>query len=158
MIEFWHWGIVGLVLLILEMLVSGFFLIWLGVAALAVALLMLVVPALFWHAQLTIWAVLFLASFLGWRMWRKKNPQKTDEAALNRRGEQYIGRHFTLAEPVVNGHGKIKVDDSIWKIAAAEDYPAGTRVTVTAVEGVLLRVSGVSAGPEDQADKDKAQP
>ncbi|MCB9989013.1 MAG: NfeD family protein [Rhodospirillales bacterium] len=140
MIEFWHWGIAGMVLLILEMVVSGFFLIWLGVAALAVGLLMLVFPFMFWHLQLTIWAVLSLVSFLGWRAWRKKNPVESSEPTLNRRGEQYVGRHFTLEEPIVNGLGKIKVDDSTWKIQATDDLPAGSQIVVTATEGTVLKV------------------
>ena len=139
-IEFWHWGVIGLVLLILEMMISGFFLIWLGVAALVVAAVMLVVPGLFWHAQLTVWAVLSLITLLGWRQWRKKHPPESGNSTLNRRGEQYVGRRFTLEEPVINGMGKIKVDDSTWKIEAAEDLPTGTRIIVTEADGTILKV------------------
>jgi hypothetical protein len=39
---------------------------------------------------------------------------ESDQPKLNRRGEQYVGRTFTLEEPIVNGHGKIRVDDSTW--------------------------------------------
>ncbi|MDF1530326.1 MAG: NfeD family protein, partial [Sedimenticola sp.] len=69
-----------------------------------------------------------------------KNPTKSDQPRLNRRGEQYIGRIFTLSEPMVNGQGKIKVDDSIWKISGA-DCPAGARVKVVDVDGVVLKVA-----------------
>ena len=143
-IEFWHWGIAGMVLLILEMIVSGFFLIWLGVAALTVALLMLVFPFMFWHLQLTIWAILSIATFMAWRAYRRKNPAATAEPTLNRRGEQYVGRHFTLEEPVVNGYGKIKVDDSTWKIKCDEDLKQGSKVLVKAVDGTMLLVESAA--------------
>jgi len=74
-----------------------------------------------------------------YKSYRKKNPLVTDEPALNRRGEQYIGRSFTLTEPIVNGEGKIKVDDSIWKISGA-DMEAGASVCVIALEGSILKV------------------
>lgn len=138
-IEFWHWGVVGLVLLILEVMVSGFFLIWLGVAALVVALLMIFVT-MSWPVQLTIWAVLSMADLFAWRMWRKSHPPKSADSTLNRRGEQYIGRRFTLEEPIVNGVGKVKVDDSIWKVECDQDLAAGTAITVTTVEGTVFKV------------------
>ena len=68
-----------------------------------------------------------------------RHPTETDQPRLNRRGEQYIGRTFTLDEPIVNGLGKIRVDDSTWKIEGG-DCAAGTRITVVGVDGVVLKV------------------
>jgi membrane protein implicated in regulation of membrane protease activity len=72
---------------------------------------------------------------------RKNNPVVTDEPALNRRGEHYIGRTFTLTEPIVNGVGKITVDDSTWKIRG-ENMQAGAEVRVVSAEGSTLVVEG----------------
>ena len=68
-----------------------------------------------------------------------ENPVISDQPNLNRRGQQYVGRTFTLDEPIVNGLGKIHVDDSTWKIEG-NDCPAGTKVKVTGVDGVILKV------------------
>jgi len=84
-------------------------------------------------------AVLSVISVVMYKSYRKKNPIVTDEPALNRRGEQYIGRTFTLEGPIVNGEGKIKVDDSTWKISGA-DMEAGASVRVIAIEGSILKV------------------
>jgi len=78
-----------------------------------------------------------------YRSYRKKNPVITDEPALNRRAEQYVGQSFTLKEPIVNGEGKIKVDDSTWKITGT-DIDAGETVRVIAVEGSTLIVEGAT--------------
>ena len=60
-----------------------------------------------------------------------KSTQASDQPHLNRRGEQYVGRTFTLQEAIVNGNGKIRVDDlMIWKIYG-QGSPTGTQVTVT---------------------------
>ena len=44
--------------------------------------------------------------------------------------------------PIVNGRGRIRVDDTYWR-AEGQDQPAGARVRVVAVDGVVLKVEGV---------------
>lgn len=63
----------------------------------------------------------------------------TDQPTLNRRGEQYVGRSFTLTEPIINNNGVIRVDDSTWRINGA-DLPAGSTIKVVGVQGVILQV------------------
>ena len=80
-----------------------------------------------------------MISIVVWRSYFRKHPVTTDQPALNRRGEQYVGRTFTLEEPIVNGNGKIKVDDTTWKIIGA-DCLSGSKVKVVGVDGVILKV------------------
>lgn len=137
---FWHWWILAVLLAIIEVFAPGAIFIWLGASAGVVGFVMLALPETSWKIQLLIWSVLSVASVVGWRLYLKRNPTETDRPTLNRRGEQYVGRQFTLAEPVVNGWGKIQVDDSTWKIECDNDLPAGAKVEVTDVEGTVLRV------------------
>ena len=136
---FWYWFVLGLVLLIAEVLLpTGFFLIWIGAAALIVGALAWLVPALGWEAQLVLFGVLSVASFFVWRRFSPGNPS-SDQPALNRRGHSYVGRTFTLEAPIVNGVGKLHVDDSQWRISGA-DAEAGAQVRVVAVDGATLKV------------------
>ena len=77
----------------------------------------------------------------------RRHPIASDEPTLNRRGHQYVGRVFTLDAPIVNGVGKIRVDDSTWKVVGP-DVPAGVRVRVSGVDGTVLQVEVVS-GPSE---------
>jgi len=88
--------------------------------------------------------VLSVISVVMYKSYRKKNPIVTDEPALNRRGEKYIDQKFTLTEPIVNGEGKIKVDDSTWKVVGM-DMPAGMIVRVVAAEGTTLKVEAMTS-------------
>jgi hypothetical protein len=97
--------------------------------------------------QILIFALFSVASIAAWRFYLVKHPTRSDQPRLNRRGEQYIDRTFTLSEPLENGQGRIRVDDSTWKIHG-EDCPAGTRVRVVGVDGVVLQVV-VIAGEQD---------
>jgi inner membrane protein len=138
-LDYWHWFVLAVLLIILEVFSPGVFFIWMGLAAGIVGLVLLAVPDLGWQYQLLIFALLSVADIFAARLILRRHPIQTDQPLLNRRGEQYTGRTFTLSEPIVNGQGKIHVDDSSWKIRGS-DCPAGTRVRVTGADGVVLQV------------------
>ena len=138
-VDYWHWWVLGVVLIVLEILSPAAFFLWLGISAGVVGLVVLFNPGMFWTQQWLLFAVLGVASIVLWRVYLRRHPTKTASPLLNRRGHQYVGRLFVLDDPVVNGQGKIHVDDSTWKISGA-DLPAGSRVEVVGVDGVVLQV------------------
>ncbi len=141
---FWHWWIVAGVLLIIEMLMPAFFFLWVAIAAVVTGVIVLLFPGLGNAVQLIVFAVLCVASIIAWWRMRILRPKQPEASLLNRRGHQYVGRTFTLEEPIINGIGKIKVDDSTWKIQGS-DLPAGKQIKVVDVDGVVLVVESVSA-------------
>ncbi|MCH7554590.1 MAG: NfeD family protein, partial [Proteobacteria bacterium] len=94
-IEFWHWWVAAIGLIIVEALAPGAIFLWLGVSAGVVGAILLAAPELSWEYQLLIFAVLSVGSVIGWRAYHKRHPTKTDLPNLNRRGEQYVGRLLT---------------------------------------------------------------
>jgi hypothetical protein len=141
-LAYWHWWVLGVVFLILEVFAPGVFFLWLALAAAGVGLLLLLLPGISWEVQFLVYAALSVISIAASRLWFKHYPIETDRPNLNRRGEQYVGRVFTLDQAVTNGHGKSRVDDTSWKIRG-EDCDAGSRVRVTGVEGTELTVTCV---------------
>jgi membrane protein implicated in regulation of membrane protease activity len=138
-VVFWHWWIFAGLLLILELTMTMFFFLWLGIAAAAVGLILLVFPGLSVETQLVLFAVTSIVAVIVWKKYREARPVKTDQPNLNRRGHQYIGRVFTLEEPIINGDGKVTVDDSTWRVKGP-DLPTGTTVKVTGIDGVIFSV------------------
>lgn len=138
-LDYWAWWIAGVVLVILEIVIPGAVFLWMGIAAGVVGLLVLLVPDLDWHYQFLIFAALSVISIAAARRYLKRSPIETDHPTLNRRGEQYVGRTLTLAEPIVNGNGKAHIDDTMWKLSGP-DMPTGAQVRVTGVDGVVLQV------------------
>ena len=136
---YWQWWVLAVILIVLEVFSPGAFFLWMAISAGIVGLVMLLMPELGWEIQILVFALFSVISIVAWRLYLLKHPTESDQPRLNRRGEQYIDRIFTLSEPVVNGQGKIKVDDSIWKIRG-DDCPAGSRVKVVGVDGVVLLV------------------
>lgn len=138
-LTYWHWFILAAILIILEMFAPGAFLLWIGIAAGVVGVVLYVIPTLPWEYQFILFSLASVGSILAWRAYRQKNPATTDEPTLNRRGAQYIGRVFTLDAPIVNGVGKIRVDDSTWKIEGV-DCEAGMKVKVVGIDNTVLKV------------------
>ncbi len=136
---FWHWWVLGLVLVVIEMVAPGFFLLWIGLAAGVTGLILMIVPGIGWQAQFLIFGLLAIGSVVAARFYLRRNPIETDDATLNRRGSQYIGHVFNLDEAIVNGVGKVRVGDGWWR-AQGPDLPAGERVKVVGIDGNMLKV------------------
>lgn len=137
-LTFWHWWVLGLALLILELFAPAAYFIWFGASAAVIGVLLLLFPFLTWQTQLFIFAVLSVVAVLAGR---RLFPARTaDEGStLNRRGEQYVGRQFTLETPIRNGVGRVRVDDSSWRVVGP-DREEGETVTVKAVDGASFVV------------------
>ncbi|HID82623.1 MAG TPA: NfeD family protein [Chromatiales bacterium] len=138
-IVYWHWWVLGILLVTLEIFAPSTFFLWLGISAGIVGMVLLVIPEMSWELQLILFAVLAVISIFSGRRYFRRNPIQTDNPLLNRRAEQYVGRVFTLEEPVVNGVGKVHVDDSTWRVSGP-DLPAGKQVKVVAADGVILKI------------------
>lgn len=143
-ISFWHWWILAGMLLILELTSPIFFFLWLGFSAAAVGFLLLVFPNLPVEVQLVLFGILSVVAVLAWRKYREARPPTSDQPLLNQRGQQYAGRVFTLDHPIINGVGKVHVDDSTWRVKGP-DLPAGSRVRVVGVDGVVFIVEKIDS-------------
>jgi len=141
-IIFWHWWSLGAILLIVELLAPGMFFLWMGESAFVVGAVIWLFPGMDEEYQVMLFSVLSVISIIAARRFLKRRPIESDRPFLNQRTAQYIGRVFTLEEAIVNGRGKIRVDDSSWRVEGA-DCPAGTKVRVMDAEGVILKVQAV---------------
>ena len=134
----WSWWVLGLVLLAVEVVVPGFFFLWFGIAAILIGVSALLFD---WPWQLQVVGFLILsvvAALLGRRF--AGNPEvESADPLLNLRAERLAGRTFVLTEPIVEGRGRMRVDDSVWQVRGP-DSPAGARVVVTGSEGSILNV------------------
>ena len=142
-LDYWHWWVIGIILIILELFAPGAFFLWMGIAAGLVGLILVLIPEMTWQYQFIVFAVVSVVSIVVWRNYLKKHPTETDRPTLNMRGEQYVDRIFTLTEPVINGVGEIKVDDTMWKIEGT-DCDTGTKVRVIKTDGAVLKVEVVN--------------
>lgn len=135
------WWILALLLIAGEILVPGYFMLWIGLAAAAMGVLLWVMPSLGLLAQALLFAALAIVACVIYAKWLRPGLERGEPGSerLNRRGEQMIGQRYELIEPIVNGRGKARVGDGQW-LVSGPDMPLGSTVEVVGVEGSLLKV------------------
>jgi membrane protein implicated in regulation of membrane protease activity len=133
----WNWLIAGLVLMALELVAPGVFLLWLGLAALLVGIITLFADWV-WQVQVIAFAAFSLAAV---PLWRRLASQSAagDSTFLNRRSDALVGRVFTLDKPIMDGSGTVRIDDTVWRVRGP-DCPAGSKVKVVGADGASLTV------------------
>ncbi len=136
---FWHWFALGLLLLIGEVIGFGGYLLWPGIAAIVTGSLLVFFPGMPWQLQALVFAIGSVVSLVLWRRHIRLHPKQVDQPFLNQRAASYTGRVLVLSEALVNGRGKLRVDDSNWDVEGP-DLPAGTRVRVVGSTEMILRV------------------
>ncbi len=136
---FWHWLVLALILLVLELFAPAAFFIWIGAAAAVVGALLLALPTLSWQLQFVVFSIVAVGSVFVGRRYVRRQSQTDGDSSLNRRGEQYVGRVFTLDEPIMNGTGRVRVDDSYWRVIGPDLAP-GAKIKVNSVEGASFVV------------------
>ena len=142
MIEWWHWVVLGLCLSIAELAIPAFFIIWFGIDAIAVGLLLLVAPDISLASKLVLWAVISSSLVLVWFSYlRPRTMTVIGTSAANVTGE--IG--VLVSDLCPNSRGQVRFQKPIlgadaWECYAEENIKAGERVRVVAVEGNYIKV------------------
>jgi membrane protein implicated in regulation of membrane protease activity len=144
-VVYWHWLALAGIFATLEIFAPGVFLIFPGIAAVAIGITILVLPDLDWRLQLLLFAFLAVTFiFIGRRIYSRMSEAE-DHQGLNRRAERLIGEVYPLAGVMVGGRGKVRVGDTDWLArldsGKIDDLAEGTLLRVTAIEGAMLFVT-----------------
>ena len=132
------WLVGGLALCAAETLAPGAFLIWIGAAAVLVGIVEYVHP-LDLEPTLLMFAALLVALVLIGRRVYGSLDSGAPQLPLSR-AHALIGKEFYLEEAIERGYGRMRVGDSLWRVAGP-DLPKGAKVRVAAVEdGAEVRV------------------
>lgn len=136
----WHWLILGFVLLIAEIVVPGIFLLWWGLAAIVMAALMALIPALSLTTVGILYAILAtILSVIWWKYQHSRDKADDQQSVLNQRDHALIGAKGVVENMAANGIGRGRFGDTTWRIQG-EDLQVGDRVTVKSVQGITLTV------------------
>jgi len=139
----WIWGILGLALLGFEMLTGTMYVLWFGVAAILLAILTWLAPAMPIALQLFLFAGLSIGALVIWRRNYKKHS--TDLHIGQSQGDE-IGRIGTIVEPVsARQPGRIQFAQGVmgsreWAAVSNENIESGAEAIIVAIEGNSLRV------------------
>jgi membrane protein implicated in regulation of membrane protease activity len=140
----WHWLVIGVVILLLELLGTQGFLLGIAAASFLVGLLGFFIPMSL-GVQLSLFAVVaVILTYVYWRRFASFN-KASDKPLLNERSHRLIGHRAKLLVAVEHGRGKLQVGDTLWTAIADIDIPENTLVEVIAAEGMNLRVKPIDS-------------
>ena len=133
------WAAFALVLFAAETLAPGAFMLWLGFAAAAVFVAVLLVPGIPLLVQVLAFVVLSFVSVQVYRTWFRGRERESDQPALNRRTAALVGRVDLLERAIVDGRGRVQIADAYWDVTGPE-LPAGTKVRIVGGDAMVLQV------------------
>ena len=142
MFEWWHWIVLGLCLSIAELAIPAFFIIWFGIGAIGVGLLLQIFPALSIATQLIVWAIVSSILVGVWfRYLRPRTVTAVGTSAANVIGEVGI----LVSDLGPNSRGQVRfqkpvLGSDLWECYADANLKAGDRVRIVAVEGNFIKV------------------
>jgi membrane protein implicated in regulation of membrane protease activity len=145
-LEWWHWAVAGIALILAELAVPAFVLVWFGLGALVVALVV-ALAAIGVTAQLSVWLVVSLVLVF---LWFKVFRPERHKTRIGMSAPAMIGEIGLLARDVAPFEkGEVRFQKPLlgtdtWPCIADEAIRAGDRVRVIAVEGSLLKVGRTS--------------
>jgi inner membrane protein len=145
-LTFWHWMVLGVALIVIEILLPGIWFLWLGIGGLATGLVILFADQMIWQYQITVFCAFSVASIFIGRMVMRRARNSGDHPLLNRRAQRYVGQVFALTEATEQGFGRVKIGDSVWRVqlsTGGTELPVGTSVRVTGSDGATLLVEPV---------------
>ncbi len=141
--EWWHWAVGGIALVLLELAIPSFYIIWFGIGALVVAAAMLLIPGISVTGELAIWIIASVALTIAWFRIFRSDRHKTliGTAAGDVIGE--VGLLVGAVEPFQRGRVRFQrpiLGNEEWACVADRAIPAGERVRVVSVEGSFVKI------------------
>lgn len=141
----WLWAIGGLLLLICEVIAPGFFLVFVGAAAIATGLFTLLFD-LGLAPQLVLFVLYTALAVMIGKRWYAEPHDGDQRHNINEPAKRLIGRTVTVVVDVDDHSGRVRVGDGEWN-ARGGPAAAGERVTVTGIDGNCLTVEPVRTLP-----------
>ncbi|EJN6827352.1 hypothetical protein ATY37_08905 [Vibrio cidicii] len=134
----WHWLALGLALLAVELLGTAGYFLWFGISALAVGLLLSLMPFA-WPVQWSAFAAFSLVTtWIWWRRQLKHDKQSDASRDLNQKQKQLVGQELILEEDIQVGMNRIRIADTTWSAKSTTNMPSGSKAKIVAMEGIIL--------------------
>lgn len=138
-LQFWHWWVFAIILVVLEIFSPAAFFIWMGAAAGVTGAALFVMPDMSWEMQFILFSIASIAAILLGRTFFNRKEINIDDPTVTQLESSLIGKVYEVEQAIHNGSGRVKVGESTWK-ASGPDCDIGASVRVIKVDGAELIV------------------
>lgn len=139
----WHWIVLGIVVMLLELAVPAFFLIWFGLGAVVVGVLLAIFPGMTVAFQVIAWTLCSVSLIWLWFKVFKPHIYKTRAGLAKGSLIGEIGLVTRDIRPYERGQIRLQkpiLGEEVWECMADEEIRIGERARVLEVEGNTLKV------------------
>lgn len=145
--NYWMWIGIAVFLAIIEVITFGsIFLLLIALSALIVGAIQWMFPSIAWQYQALLFCFMVISANIFIWQYAKRRPKTSSHNHLNQKDKQFLGKTYSLQEPIVNGRGKIKIGDTVW-LVSGPDQNKGSVVRVIGMNGTILDVQPLSHSP-----------
>lgn len=144
-IVYWHWIVFGLVLSLSEIFVMGFVMLWFGVSAIMVGILLTMVDMSL-TAQILSWIFFSVFNVVAWFKWGSPHFKHKTLSGMSR--ENMLAKVGTVIalNATHTGRGTLRfsapvLGDDEWQFISEDDIEVGYRVIVKEFSGNTLIVT-----------------
>lgn len=141
----WLWLIVGLVLVGLEALISGVFLLWIGLGAMLIGIVLMLFPEMGTTLQLVLFAASMLLAVGAGFIVQRRDTRAPELQSLNRELKDLLGLRTVTISDFQTGRGRIRVGDTSYSAVCDTALTKGQAVVIVAIKDGRLQVSPVDA-------------
>jgi membrane protein implicated in regulation of membrane protease activity len=141
---YWHWIVIGIVLMLAEIFIGSFFIFWFGAAAVVVGIALVIAPNIGAVAQLLLWGCLSIGFAFAWFKYLKPLSKDFTKAGLSR--ESLVGETGqVISVPNGDSKGMLRFPAPIlgndeWLIISQDELKIGDRASVVDLSGNALIV------------------
>ena len=142
-ILWWHWIVLGIILVILEIFIPLFIIIWFGIAGIIVGIVDYIFNTSL-SIELLLWIVLSVVFNIGWfKFYTQKNLYSKNAI------DDKFNVYGTVIKKISKGEiGKVKFDkpvlgDIIWHAISDEEINVNERVKIVDIKGELMVVERI---------------
>ncbi|WP_417533074.1 NfeD family protein [Marinobacterium stanieri] len=143
-IEYWHWVVFGMLLMMAEIVVPSFTIFWFGLGAMVLAALLAVLPDLSLSIQMVAWALVSCAFALAW--FKFLRPHMVDRTKAGVAREAVMGETGqVILAPQSPRRGQVRFSTPVlgadeWEFICDEEVETGDRVMIVDISGNTLIV------------------
>jgi len=134
-LNYLHWLVFGLALVIVELFLWSMFLLWIGASAITISIVFYLYPEVSWGLQVLFFILLSVVStFLA----KKYFPVKTVDDELNLNAKDHIGKECTVVS-IEKNIVKVRLGESLW-FAKGCEMSVGQKVQIIDTDSSTLIV------------------
>lgn len=141
---YWVWISLGCLLLAAELLGTAGYMLWLGISAICIGVLLFITPVT-WQWQWILFSIIALvSSFAWWKVQHNRDSEHRETSTLNQKEKTFIGYQQLISEDLPLGKSRFQIGDTTWPIICEQPIKAGSTIEVFKVDGITLYVRKVN--------------